>query len=54
LRAELYSRIWIRTSNFTHTLSLSLCLGCCWPSPAESFSGLSPSGLVSKLYYLNT
>jgi hypothetical protein len=26
---------------------------CCWASPAESFSGLSPAGLMSKFYCLN-
>jgi hypothetical protein len=25
---------------------------CCWPSPAQSFSGASPEGLMTKFYSL--
>jgi hypothetical protein len=30
----------------------SVVYNCCWPSPAQSFSGLSPVGLVAIFYWL--
>jgi hypothetical protein len=31
----------------------SVALNCCWVSPTQSFSGLSPTGLMTTLYCLN-
>jgi hypothetical protein len=31
----------------------SVIYGCCWASPAQSFLGLSPVGLVTIFYFLN-
>jgi hypothetical protein len=32
---------------------VSVVFSCCWASPAESFSGLSPAGLLTIFYCLN-
>jgi hypothetical protein len=37
---------------FVHVGAVSDVYNCCWSSPAQSFSGLSPAGLVTLFYCL--
>jgi hypothetical protein len=38
---------FLQLNTYDYSPFVSVIYDCCWPSPAESFSGLSPTGLIT-------
>jgi hypothetical protein len=46
------SCVFVEAGRLLWRQDASIIYNCCWPSPAQSFSGLSPAGLMTTFYCL--